>query len=115
MSKKAKLILLDRFEFQDGAIVEIRLWEVPTSEDKTHGYKYSLVYIVEGKRVIGYDNAEGKGDHRHHSDKEESYRYKGVDKLISDFFEDVRKIRGGENNENQKAKDRDKEPQGGVK
>ena len=89
MSKKAKLILRDRFEFQDGA--------------------------VEGKRVIGYDNAEGKGDHRHHSDKGESYRYKGVDKLISDFFEDVRKIRGGENNENQKAKDRDKEPQGGVK
>ena len=27
----------------------------------------SFVYIVKGKRVIGYDNAEGKGDHRHYT------------------------------------------------
>ena len=31
--------------------------------DKPHGYRYSLAYIVDGERVIGYDNGEGKGDH----------------------------------------------------
>jgi len=43
----------------------MKIWQVPVSEDKPHGYKYSLVYIVGGERLIGYDNAEGKGDHRH--------------------------------------------------
>lgn len=46
-----------------------------------HGYKYSFVYVVKGKRVIGYNNAEGKGDHRHYGDKEEVYTFKSVDKL----------------------------------
>ncbi len=27
----AKLVIKDRFEFQDGGIVEIRIWEVPVS------------------------------------------------------------------------------------
>ena len=45
-----------------GNVVEIRMWQLPEpSKDKPHGYKYSLVYIVEGVRVIGYDNAEGQG------------------------------------------------------
>ena len=36
------------------------------SGDKPHGVKYSIVYIKGGKRLAGYDNAEGKGDHRHY-------------------------------------------------
>ena len=32
------------------------MWRV-NPFDKPHGYKYSLVYIVKGERVIGYDNA----------------------------------------------------------
>jgi len=31
----------------------------------THCYKYRLVYIVDGVKVLGYDNERGKGDHRH--------------------------------------------------
>ncbi|MFV1951373.1 MAG: DUF6516 family protein [Nitrospinota bacterium] len=102
MSKRAKLIIKDRIELKDGAIVETRLWEVPTSKDKPHGYKYSLVYIIKGERLIGYDNAEGKGDHRHYGSSEETYRFKDVDSLVRDFFNDVEKIRGGEGNEGKK-------------
>ncbi len=50
----------------NGDIVEMKIWQVPRSKDKPHGLKYSLVYIRDGKRIIGYDNAEGKGDHRHY-------------------------------------------------
>ena len=90
---KASLIVRDRFEFEDGDIAEVRAWEVPSSEDKPHGYKYSLVYIVNGKRVIGYDNAEGKGDHRHYHDKEEAYEFKSIDRLFEDFYKDVRRFK----------------------
>ena len=90
---KASLIVRDRFEFEDGDIAEVRVWEVPSSEDKPHGYKYSLVYIVNGKRVIGYDNAEGKGDHRHYHDKEEAYEFKSIDRLFEDFYKDVRRFK----------------------
>ncbi len=49
--------------------------------------------MVKGKRVIGYDNAEGKGGHRHYEDKEEVYTFKNVDKLFEDFYNDIRRVK----------------------
>ena len=86
---KAKLIIKEKVEFQDGDIAEMKVWEVPKTEDKLHGYKYSFAYIRHGKRVIGYDNAEGKGDHRHYREHEEDYRFTTVRELIKDFFKDI--------------------------
>ena len=57
--------------------------------------KYSLVYIVKGKRVIGYDNAEGKGDHRHYRDSEDSYKFKDLRTLVRDFYKDITKYKEG--------------------
>nr|AKQ02984.1 hypothetical protein [uncultured delta proteobacterium Rifle_16ft_4_minimus_37851] len=79
----------------DGGIIEIKLWQVPPSHDKPHGYKYSLAYIVKGKRIMGYDNAESKGDHRHYRDTEKPYRFTDVDSLLKDFYNDVAKCKGG--------------------
>jgi len=62
---QATIIRHDKVTNEQGNTVEIKLWKVPASLDKPKGYKYSLVYIVEGQRVIGYDNSERKGDHRH--------------------------------------------------
>lgn len=59
------------------------------------GMKYSLVYISEGKRIIGYDNAEGKGHHRHYKNKEFAYDFQDVGKLIQDFYVDVEKVKRG--------------------
>ena len=78
-----------------GNIVEVKMWRVNISPDKPHGYKYSLVYIVNGKRVIGYDNAEGKGDHRHYGEKTEPYDFTTLRKLSEDFQRDVKKYREG--------------------
>ncbi|MEK6591186.1 MAG: DUF6516 family protein [Nitrospinota bacterium] len=80
----------------NGDIIEMKIWEVPLSKDKPHGLKYSLVYIREGKRIVGYDNAESKGDHKHLRYKEYPYQFRNVDTLIEDFYEDIEKIRRGE-------------------
>ena len=59
------------------------------SGDIPHGYKYSLVYIVDGERVVGYDNAERKGDHKHIGAKESVYEFKSIHRLVRDFQADV--------------------------
>ena len=53
------------------------------------GFKYSLVYIVNGERIIGYDNAERRGDHRHFRDVEAKYVFRSVRQLVRDFQADV--------------------------
>jgi len=50
---------------------------------------------VKGERVIGYDNAEGRGDHRHRGGKEQPYKFQGVEKLWHDFTADAQKFREG--------------------
>ena len=83
--------------FPEGDIMEIRIWEVPKSEDFPEGVKYSLVYIKidqEGaERVLGYDNERGKGHHRHYFGKEEVIEFRGWEELVRRFFEDVRRLR----------------------
>lgn len=65
------------------------------ASDKQHSYKYSLVYIVNDERVIGYDNAEGKGDHRHYGKTEKPYKFKGIDRLLEDFYNDIEQYKRG--------------------
>lgn len=91
---KGKLIRSIKVREDDGGIMEVKLWQVPSSGNRPHGYKYSLVYIVDDKRIIvGYDNAEGKGDHRHYHDKEEPYKFKDIDSLLRDFQNDVERYK----------------------
>jgi len=87
------LIRHSRLRDAEGGLIEVKLWSVPASSDKPHGFKYSLAYIVDRKRVIGYDNGERRGDHRHYGNREEPYKFDSVDKLIRDFLDDVAKWR----------------------
>ncbi len=92
---KAELLFQQRIDYDDGAIVEMVLWRVPRPVlPSTHGLKYSLFYGRPGVREIGYDNERGKGDHRHFQGVETSYQFSTVDRLIADFWSDVRKLRG---------------------
>jgi hypothetical protein len=93
---RARLIYHVKEYMADDSIEEIKIWQVPSTEDKPYGLKYSFVYIVEGKRVVGYDNFERKGDHRHYKDKEDPYVFKGLDKLWRDFKGDIQRYREGE-------------------
>lgn len=67
----------------------MKIWQVEPVKDKPHGLKYSLAYIEKGKRVIGYDNAERKGDHRHYGQRVGSYVFNDIDKPVDDFLKDV--------------------------
>jgi hypothetical protein len=92
---KAERAFYDRAEFSDGAIVEMTIWRVPEPvTGSKHPFKYSLFYGYPGKRIVGYDNERGKGDHRHIKGREHSYDFSTVEILISDFLSDVRHARG---------------------
>ena len=92
---KAVRAFYDRAEYPDGAIVEMSIWIVPGSvPGSSHAFKYSLYYGYPGRRVVGYDNERGKGDHRHVGDREESYPFSSVEALIADFLSDVKRARG---------------------
>ncbi len=90
---KAELVYHDKVVELPDSIVEIKIWSVPISIDKPHGYKYSFIYAKSGKRILGYDNAEGKGDHRHYEDKEEPYEFENINKLFEDFYNDLRRLK----------------------
>jgi hypothetical protein len=92
---KSDLLYNVKYFDDEGAAVEVKVWRVPRSQDKPHGLRYSFAYIVKGERLIGYDNAEGKGDHRHVKGKESAYSFKSLKKLWADFFKDIEAIKEG--------------------
>ena len=86
---KAVLIKHDRFNDPFGNLVETKLWSVPITKHTPYGVKYSFVYIMNGERVIGYDNERGKGDHKHIEGAEIQYVFVDIDQLVNDFVNDV--------------------------
>jgi hypothetical protein len=86
----ATLLHRERFDFDDGAVLEMVLWQVSDPvPGSRHRYKYRLYYGRAGKRIVGYDNERSKGDHRHRHGYEEAYRFTTVDRLVADFLADV--------------------------
>lgn len=87
---KAELITRFRDVSEDGTGIEMVVWKVPEPVPPSgHSFKYRLVYVVDGRRVIGYDNERGKGDHKHVGEHEMPYEFAGVDRLIDDFIREV--------------------------
>ena len=71
----------------DGSILEVVIWKVPKPVPPTeHGFKYRAVYVVDGVRIVGFDNERGKGDHCHIDGIELAYVFTGVDQLLEDFI-----------------------------
>ena len=94
--KKAELIFYERINYEDGCILEMKLWSVSSPvPSSAHEFKYSLFYGRPRVREIGYNNERGKGDHKHFRDIETSYGFETVEKLIADFLSDVKTLRGG--------------------
>lgn len=85
----ATLLFSKKQDHGDG-FVELVIWRLPRpTPDRPHGLKYRLVYVVDGRRVVGYDNETGKGDHKHLGARELPYRFVDVSTLIADFLKDV--------------------------
>ena len=76
--------------------MEIKVWSVPNPvRPSTHHYRYSLFCGRPGVRLVGFDNEAGKGDHMHVGGAEKPYAFTSLDRLLADFFAEVRKA-GGE-------------------
>jgi len=96
MLSKAELLFHQRIDYEDGAIVEMVLWRVPSPvPPSTHSLKYSLFYGRPGIREVGYDNERRKGDHRHFRGIETPYSFSTVEQLMIDFWSDVQALGGG--------------------
>jgi len=91
MKRKAVLIERTRRALSDGSLIERVIWQVPTPvPPSTHGFKYRLVYIRGGVRVVGFDNERGKGDHMHLDGQERPYTFTGIDQLCADFLHHIK-------------------------
>lgn len=98
-ARKAVLVLHEKIVRDDGAIVELVIWQLPrATPDRPHALKYRLYFGRGGKCLVRYDNEAGKGDHRHVRGKETPYRFVSLAKLRRDFESDVRRY-GGEDEE----------------
>lgn len=91
---KAELLLHQRIEYgrfarRDGvvacSIASTAVW--PQAE------VLALLW-PPGVREVGYDNERGKGDHRHLDVVETACAFTSVEKLLADFWLDVRTKRG---------------------
>lgn len=92
---KAQRIFYDKAILPDGSLVEMTIWKLPnTSPERRHGLKYSLFFGRGGKRIVGYDNERGKGDHKHLGEAETAYRFVSVEQLVADFLADVERANG---------------------
>jgi hypothetical protein len=69
------------------------VWSVPSPVPPSqHAFKYRLVFLRGGQRLVGYDNERGKGDHKHIGGREYRYRFTDIDTLVSDFLGDVEEL-----------------------
>ena len=83
-------LLIRRRSLVGAGVLEMVVWRVPQPVPPSdHGFKYRLVYVVGGVRLVGYDNERGKGDHRHLGARELAYRFVDVPTLLADFMADV--------------------------
>lgn len=90
MKRNAELLYREKRTYA-GGIVEMVVWRVPDPVPPSeHPFKYRLVFVRGGKRVVGYDNERGKGDHRHAGKTEKPYAFVDEAKLLEDFWQDVK-------------------------
>ncbi len=76
--------LITRFKdiTPEGDVIELVVWRLPRPvPPSSHDYKYRAAYVVGGKRIVGFDNERGKGDHQHVRGRERAYVFTTVDRL----------------------------------
>ena len=84
--------LFHKKQLYQGGIIEMVIWRLSDVDpERPHGLKYGLVYVKDGRRLVGYDNERGKGDHKHIGDNEQAYAFQNVDQLLEDFWNDAKR------------------------
>jgi len=94
---KAGLITRFKDVTPEGGIIELVVWRVPSPvAPSSHGFQYRAVYSLKGKRIVGFDNERGKGDHCHVGSIERPYVFSSVEQLVEDFIAAVDAARRAE-------------------
>jgi len=94
---EAVLLFREKRLEADGSIIEMTIWGVASPvPPSTHRLKYSLFYGRPGRRLVGFDNERGKGDHIHVGDREQPYRFVSMEQLVADFLIEVAKAETGD-------------------
>jgi hypothetical protein len=77
-----------------GRIIEVVVWHLSEPlPGSSHPYKYRLFYgKADGSCIARYDNERGKGDYRHVGNREETYQFSTLRKLIEDFEADTERM-----------------------
>ena len=81
---------------EQGNIVELAIWKVPSTRQNVAGIRYRLAFVRRGEGVptVLYDCHPPEGHHRHLEGIEEPYHFVDVDQLLLDFTADVRRATG---------------------
>lgn len=91
---KAELLFKERLVQGSNGFVELVLWQLPKPVlGSAHNFKYRMVLVINGQCVLRYDNEAGKGDHKHYGAGEIAYRFESPERLLTDFWLDVNKVR----------------------
>ena len=88
----SRLIFHEKKILDDEYLLEMEIRQVKKEPPTPEGVKYSLVLIRRGQRILGYDNHERKGHHKHLFEKESPYKFTTVNRLIEEFEEEVKKF-----------------------
>lgn len=93
---RATLLLDYRQSVEGGFVVTVRIWRVPEPVvGSVQPFKYSLFFGRPRRRMVGYDNERGKGDHRYYDDRQEKYDFVSIERLMADFGADIARLNGG--------------------
>lgn len=66
--------------------IEVVAWKIPKSKFYPEGVKYSFTFVHDNKRMIGSDNFNNEGHHKHYLNKKESCRFKSLEETANQFF-----------------------------
>lgn len=95
---KPELITHSKEYLSPTEMVEITFWKVPESASHPEGVLYSCVYLkkirTKFRRVLGFDNHEKKGHHKHFLGKEEKIIFINKNEMEERFRKCVKEIRG---------------------
>ena len=79
-----------RAELDDDSFIEVVIWTFPQPlAGSAHSYNDRLVLVSKNICVLRYDNEAGKGDHKHVDGLEVEYDFAGIDRLLTDFYNEV--------------------------
>ena len=82
----SKLVIKRTIILSETEKLDINVWQVPKSQNKPEGIKYSVNYRIltndEWVSKIRIDNSEGKGHHLHMDNKEEEFELVSIQETI---------------------------------